>query len=594
MTQTPLQNPYPTPQGLDTLQPLVTRGLLTGLTTAVNLSCNRLTSLRGLSDAAPRLRRCCVRRNALSSLAGVENLARLEELDAGGNRIASLAPLRGLTALTEVALHRNCIADAAELDVLKTLPCLERLSLAGNPLLLARAAPGGGRGAVLALLLPPNGCCARLEVLDAAAVSAEERAAARAPGARAEWGEPAAAPVAAFPGQHQQQQPRTSSAAPSSPAPEAAVTARDAVSLLPDLSAPVAAAKLPSSLPRRDPLDAALAAARKEPPVAHFGTRHAGGGGMPAVALRRNATASFCYASGALGAAADLDPGGGYRLIAMFDAAAGGSGSSTGPPLIALSADAAGGYAQYLAPPEDSAAPTTTQPTTPMALRWRRKGEGTHYSRQGATLASWGAPRRSGGGGGSAKAAAGAPPPEAPITVDLGGGLLMSLRAAAGECELIVALGAFDAGLRCLVLSQRRGATVVRADGSCIGGAVPLPPPMLLSGEAAIQREQQPEQQKQQQAQQQLPLSQGGPVGDEGQRQAEGRVTGPSTSATAVAGVAAAAATAGGDLAAVFARAQALMARTAAEERRDEERRQAALLQQQQATEAVEVAGDGR
>lgn len=93
---------------------------------------------------------------------------------------------------------------------------------------------------------------------------------------------------------------------------------------------------------------------------------------MPSVVLRRNATGSASWPSGGLAASADLDSGGGYRLVALHDGP-GGAGSA------AACADAAGGCAQY--------------GSGQVALSWRRGEGGAAYGAAGEVLAKWG-PRK--------------------------------------------------------------------------------------------------------------------------------------------------------------------------------------------------------
>lgn len=94
---------------------------------------------------------------------------------------------------------------------------------------------------------------------------------------------------------------------------------------------------------------------------------------MPSVTLRRNGTGSVSWPSGGLAASADLDPAGGYRLMAMYPAT-----TSSGAP-VALSADASGGFAQHA--------------SGAAALSWRRGGAGARHGAGGEVLERWGGRR---------------------------------------------------------------------------------------------------------------------------------------------------------------------------------------------------------
>jgi hypothetical protein len=135
-------------QGLADLAPL--SGALSTSLTHLNLSCNRLTSLRPLRGLTA-LRRLNVQRNRLPGLDDLEALTALERLDAGSNAIASLRPLTRLAGLRELLLHRNAVADPAELAAaLASLARLEKLAVYGNP--AVAAAGGGARAVTLATL----------------------------------------------------------------------------------------------------------------------------------------------------------------------------------------------------------------------------------------------------------------------------------------------------------------------------------------------------------------------------------------------------------------------------------------------------------
>jgi len=341
-------------QGLADLRAL---GNLSNIT-HLNVSCNQLTSLRSIGTLA-QLRHLNIQRNALTSLDELQGLTALESLNAGGNKLTKLgSALTSLNALTELALHRNSISSAAELIALAALSHLVKLALFGNPAVQAAGDHGSARLATLSLLGPAG---SKLQFLDSARVSGREIAAASV---KPSWRD-----IAAQKQQHEgtavtsaalssSARPHVVSATAGSPA--APATAQTATELLPQLSLP---RTKPSTL--RPPPPSAVA--RKEPPVICFSARHSNG--MPSVTLRRNGTGSFSWPSGGLAASADLDPAGGYRLIAMYEQQPGLVAS------VALSADASGGFAQY--------------GMGRMAMAWKRGDVGTHFALNGEVLTSW-------------------------------------------------------------------------------------------------------------------------------------------------------------------------------------------------------------
>ncbi|GBF90695.1 hypothetical protein Rsub_02995 [Raphidocelis subcapitata] len=486
----------------------------------LNLACNALSTLRGV-EGLTSLRRLSLQRNQLTSLEDLRGLRSLRSLDASANSIRTLAGAASgpgaLTALTELALHRNLVADAREFGSLGQLPHLVKLSLYANPA-ARRLGPERSRAATLATLAAHG----RLRFLDAVCVGPGELAEAARSGSPS-WADIAAA-EAAQPSQQRHSARSASERAQTGdgqgsgalgfggPRPAAQLSAAAAtspsaaVALLPQLT--VAPTK-PSTL---NAAAAAAAALRREPPVICFSSRHANG--MPAATLRQNQTGSFSWPSGGLAASADLDTGGGYRLLAMFD----GAGAA-----VALSADAGGGFAQYV----------NGRP----ALAWKRGGGGgTHTSPDGAVLATWTRRRRL----------------EGPISVDLGQGLSVLYSASDGSCSLRLEAARFDPAVNCMDFSQNAGARVVLAGqggggadtgGGTSGGtgSVHAPPAAAAPALSRADARAVPDP---------LAAAPACPVDPPVQGHA----------------AAAAAAAASGDLAAVIARAQALMARTAAEQ----------------------------
>jgi hypothetical protein len=387
-----------------------------------------LRALR-LAALAPSLRELDVSHNALVSLDGVEGLPHLKRLNASANALTNLSALSALTGLTELCLHRNQIAAAGELARLSSLVNLSRLSLFGNPATAAQA--DGGRGATLALL----GELSPLSFLDFRLVTADERAAA-VRGSSPSWLElERGAKLSA----DTQQSRATSAGAPGF---------ADALALLPQLPAAKQRASLRSASTAgaaADPDTAAAAAAaaalRKQPATVRVSLRHANG--MPSVTLRHNGTGSLSWPSGALAAAAELDPGGGWRLVAFHNEEHGGG--------VALSADAEGGFAH------DAAGR--------LVLSWKRSGEGSYRGPNGQLLGSWSSKKGSGS------------PFRGPITVDLGGsGMSVVLASAAGggcAAELRAELDG-SGGFSALVLSQQHGAALVPAEGFGVQTAASL------------------------------------------------------------------------------------------------------------------------
>ncbi len=74
-------------------------------------------------------------RNLLKRIEKLEDVGgTLQELWLSYNMISSLDGLAPCVALTTLYLSNNKIADWAELDKLASLPCLQDLLLAGNPI----------------------------------------------------------------------------------------------------------------------------------------------------------------------------------------------------------------------------------------------------------------------------------------------------------------------------------------------------------------------------------------------------------------------------------------------------------------------------
>jgi hypothetical protein len=501
---------------------------------SLNLACNALSTLRGI-EGLRRLRRLNLQRNQLTSLEELRGLSSLQFLDASANSIKTLAGVASgpgaLAALTELRLHHNALAGAGELASLARLSRVVKLSLYNNPV-TRRLGLDHSRAATLAALAP-HGC---LRFLDARRVGPTELAEAARGGAS--WADIAAA-EAAQQQQQQQQQHKGASDAPeqatlssvgasaiaslqsSSQLAGAPASLSAAVALLPQLTVPLSK---PSTL---NAAAAAAAALRREPPVICFSSRHSNG--MPAATLRQNRTGSFSWPSGGLAASADLDPAGGYRLLAMFN--------RVGPAAVALSADAGGGFASY----------ATGRP----ALAWKRGGGGSHTSPSGAMLATW--TRRRG--------------LHAPVSVDLGQGLGLVYNASNNSCTLRLEAAAFDPAIDRVEFSQEAGALVVLAGGRGEGGAAsgtdvphtPLVPPGLPRASA-----------------QAMPHPPAAAV----------QLDPPQPVQQSRAAVAAAlsAAAANHDLAAVLARAHGLLARTAAEQQAEAE----AQAAQRQPTAGIE------
>ncbi|KAG1661096.1 hypothetical protein FOA52_012085 [Chlamydomonas sp. UWO 241] len=142
----------------------------------VNVSFNKLPQLSGLS-ALRCLHTLNVSHNALTTLKGLSSLTSLTQLNAGYNKLSSIGPLEGLTGLRDLYLQHNALPQPFVLQPLSSLVSLARLVVSPNPLAARLGDPATSR----LLLLRLCGC--RLEVLDAAECSEEERAQASALGA---------------------------------------------------------------------------------------------------------------------------------------------------------------------------------------------------------------------------------------------------------------------------------------------------------------------------------------------------------------------------------------------------------------------------
>ncbi|MBC1797081.1 hypothetical protein HCA55_10085 [Listeria booriae] len=84
---------------------------------------NQITDIQSLENAS--MRNLNVYDNQLTSLAGIEKLSGLTQLDAGKNQIKDTSPLKRLTSLTILRLNSNQITDIAPIQSLVNLTRLE-------------------------------------------------------------------------------------------------------------------------------------------------------------------------------------------------------------------------------------------------------------------------------------------------------------------------------------------------------------------------------------------------------------------------------------------------------------------------------------
>ena len=106
--------------------------LLPRLTT-LDLSTNSIEQI-GYLAALPALRHLDLSNNCLCDLPDLHTcLGNITRLQLSQNRIASLAPFARLLSLAQLDLSFNQVRDVEEVGSLRGLPCLEDLSLVGNP-----------------------------------------------------------------------------------------------------------------------------------------------------------------------------------------------------------------------------------------------------------------------------------------------------------------------------------------------------------------------------------------------------------------------------------------------------------------------------
>lgn len=131
----------------------------------LSVSENKLIKITGLENLP--IRNLRLSRNAISSVAGLETLARLQTLDLSGNQIAELDGLQHLSNLRRLNLAENLVAKPEQMAHLRELELLTDLDLSGNPV-----------QGVADYRLDLTFRLQRLERLDAAPVTAEEKVAA--------------------------------------------------------------------------------------------------------------------------------------------------------------------------------------------------------------------------------------------------------------------------------------------------------------------------------------------------------------------------------------------------------------------------------
>jgi Leucine-rich repeat (LRR) protein len=97
----------------------------------LDLSYNSITQIEGLDGLL--LEELNLEGNAISSLKGLDQLHRLSALNANKNKISSLAPLKSSKALTSVCVEHNDITNISEVEALSDLPFLQLLKMYNNP-----------------------------------------------------------------------------------------------------------------------------------------------------------------------------------------------------------------------------------------------------------------------------------------------------------------------------------------------------------------------------------------------------------------------------------------------------------------------------
>ncbi|KAF0297299.1 Nischarin [Amphibalanus amphitrite] len=101
--------------------------------TSLDLSTNAIEQVGHLA-ALPALRHLDLSNNCLSELPDLHTrLGNVTRLQLSQNRISSLAPFARVLSLVQLDLSFNQVRDLEEVASLRGLPCLEDLSLVGNP-----------------------------------------------------------------------------------------------------------------------------------------------------------------------------------------------------------------------------------------------------------------------------------------------------------------------------------------------------------------------------------------------------------------------------------------------------------------------------
>mmetsp|Transcript_35282 Transcript_35282/g.75168 ORF Transcript_35282/g.75168 Transcript_35282/m.75168 type:complete len:322 (+) Transcript_35282:114-1079(+) len=109
---------------------------------SLNLSSNKIKTLAGIANL-PSLQKLDVSHNAIEDINGLGELPSLVELNLSDNRMQGMeGPWQelGNSALTKLDLSRNMMETPKPLEVLRSIPKLKHLLIAGNPFMEAEDA----------------------------------------------------------------------------------------------------------------------------------------------------------------------------------------------------------------------------------------------------------------------------------------------------------------------------------------------------------------------------------------------------------------------------------------------------------------------